>query len=354
MLITSTYSISRYTGTDSLSLMAAPTSLTATQLTQYNKFISNVVSIYGNVLPNGTVPIFYKNADGTPSTNSTLTSLNSDNEYYILSKLDAVFPYIVPVLGTQTDSSSNSCPIVSFPSNSVDLSSPNQIYAYVTANVSGLNIGQTYNYKVEGVGSNWPSKVSPLSGTIVPSNTTYDLDLVFNYSPVSGVDSSKFLPFVLDPDADKDYIRSNLYSIVKLSVSGADCYAGNDSVMMKCNNCLPTSSSTISRPTLSFIGGPKISLSNTCCSSPVPVVLNVTNCVPGRQYSYQFGGFPDGSVTITPANGSVGFGGGGGNINAIVDTAGQKNTVIRCSITDNVLNETFSEFLAIQCSTGGC
>lgn len=368
MLITNEFTISRYLGSQSLSLLTQPSELTPAQVTQYQKFINNTVTIYGNQLSNGTTLIFFKNADQTPSSASTLTSLDPNQEYYIISKSDAVFPYSVPVLGAtntagQTTecptSQSGCCPVVTFSDPDV-LDSSGQIYAYLTANASGLVPGKSYSYSVNGIGSNWPSRVAPLSGTINPASNNYDINLVFNFSPKSnGIDDSKFLPYNLDPDSDKDYIRSNLYSILELSVNPEDaslnyCSAATDTTVIRCNQCLPSTGIVTTRPTLNFADSPKLSLTTACCASPVPIVLNISNCVPGRQYTYQFSSWPDDTVTISPANGTVGFGDGAGKINAIVNTGGQANSIIRCTVTDPVLSENFSEFLTVQCSTGGC
>lgn len=361
MLITSEFFIERYLGKEPLTLLTAPTNIDANLLAQYNTFIANIVTIYGSQNSNGTIPIFYKNANGTPNTNSTLTSLQSGQEYYFISKSTASFPYAIPAIGGSVSSPtptpacpqlSPCCPTVFFTNNSISLSGPSEnSYAYLTASVTGLIPGKKYNYLYSSLGANWPSKVVPISGSIYPASGIDTIDTVFNFCPSTG-DCSGCLPFTLDCYPEQDIVKKNIYSILELSISSpdlSDCPKVSDKITVKCNQCLPTPC-PINRPSLSFSGGPKLSLSPGCCTNPVPVTVNINGATPGKSYSFDFSAWPS-SVQVVPSSGTSGFGDGSGKLSAMVNLNGEQNAVVRCSLTDTVRNETFVDFITIQCNT---
>jgi hypothetical protein len=362
MFITSEFFIETYIGKEALPLLAAPQNIDSGLLAQYNTFISNISTIYSSQNTNGTIPVFYKNANGTPSSNSTLTALEPNKEYYFVSKSSASFPYTIPAIGGTISNPSPPqvcssglnpcCPTVFFPSDTITLSGPPEnIYAYLSASVTGLIPGKTYNYIYDSITANWPSKISPLSGTITPASGVDNINGVFSFCPSTGCQDC--LPFTLDCEPDKEIVKKNIYSILKLTISGPDssnCPPISDSITVKCNQCLPAPD-PISRPSLSFVGGPKLSLAANCCANPVPLVVNISGTKPGNAYGFSLEAWPS-TVQMIPNSGTIGFGDGSGKISTIVNLNGESSAVIRCSLSDNELNETFMDFISIQCNTG--
>lgn len=369
MLITNEFIIERYLGAQSMPLLTPPANIDNDLLAQYNTFMANILSIYGSQNNNGTIPVFFKNSDGTPSSASSLTSIESGQEYYFISKSSASFPYPIPAIGGLVSNPISTpmptqpcpglprcCPSVFFPNNTVTLSGPPEnIYAYVSASVSGLVPGKAYSYAYSPVAANWPAKIIPLSGMLYPISDKDTIDSVFSFCPSTG-NCSGCLPYVPDCDSDKDYVKKNIYSILELKLDSPPslgCPTVADRLTVKCDQCLPPAPTpcAILRPILSFLGSPKLSLAANCCANPVPVTVNVTNAHPGRLYNYTFQAWPS-TVQVIPNSGTAGFGDGSGKLSALVNMNGEQNAVIKCSLSETNNSETFVDFISIQCSIG--
>ena len=369
MLITNEFIIERYLGAQSMPLLNPPSNIDSGLLAKYNIFMGNILSIYGSQNANGSIPVFFKNSDGTPSTSSTLTSLDSGQEYYFISKNTATFPYEIPPIGGLVQDPVSTpmptvpcpalprcCPSVSFPNNTVVLSgSRNNIYAYVSASVSGLTPGKAYSYRYDPVAANWPSKMVPSSGILYPVSSSDTIDSVFSFCPSTG-NCSGCLPYTLDCNSDKDYVQKNIYSILELKLNSptdTNCPLVADRLTVKCNECLPPEPTpcAILRPILSFAGSPKLSLPANCCANPVPVTVNVSSAEPGKVYNYTFEAWPT-TVQMVPSSGTAGFGDGSGKLSALVNLNGEQNAVVKCSLSEINNLESFVDFISIQCNTG--
>jgi hypothetical protein len=275
MLINNEFAIERYNGQYALTLLSAPAGMDSATQQQYTAFMSNIITIYGSQNEQGVVPVFFKNSSGAPSSSSTLTQLESGQEYYFISKNTAVFPYAIPAIGGPSTASCPTlptcCPYINFTSNNVTLSGPPEnIYAYLSANVSGLEPGKEYSYSFESVAANWPSRVSPVSGTFIPMAYSDTIDAVFRFCPESG-NCAGYWPYTADTNLSKDYSQKNIFSSVKIKlypIQGSDCDVMSDMVTVKCNKCLPGGS--YYRPKPSITGSPKLSLTAGCCANPIP------------------------------------------------------------------------------------
>jgi hypothetical protein len=361
MVITNEFNIERYIGKDPLPLLSAPSNISSELLAKYNTFISNISTIYGTQNSNGSIPVFYKSANNTPNPNSTLTSLQSGEEYYFISRSSSTFPYDIPAIGgaisnptvTPTcDSRSPCCPSVFFNNSTVSLSGPPEnTYAYISASVTGLIPGKVYTYNYSSVAANWPAKITPISGTLLPSSGVESIDSIFTFCP-STTDCPGCFPYVLDCYPDKDIVKKNIYSILELKVSGpnsSSCDVVADRITIRCNKCLPEPCE-VKRPYLSFTGSPKLTLAPNCCANPVPISLNVTGAEPGKRYDFVFSAWPT-TVQVIPSSGISGFGDGGGKLSAMVNLNGEQSAVVKCALTDTITSETFVDFISIQCNT---
>jgi len=354
MLITTEFAIERYSGQNPLTLLTPPSSMDAATQQQYNLFMANIVTIYGSQNEFGIVPVFYKTALGAPSPSSTLTQLDPGQEYYFISKNTAVFPYAIPAIGGSITTSCPKldvcCPSVNFTSSTVTLSGPPEnIYAYLTANMSGLEPGAQYNYVFEPVAANWPSKISPLSGTVIPMSYSDSVDAVFRFCPYSG-GGSDYLPFILDLNHNKEYSQKNIFSSIKIKLyplAGSSCDVMSDVVTVKCNKCLPNGSTY--RPKVTISGSPLIGLSSSCCANPIPVIVNISGAEISKQYTYNIESWPE-TVSLNPSSGTTSFGDGNGRISSMVSMSGIPSAVIKFILNDSDSGEKFIDFTTIRCT----
>jgi hypothetical protein len=354
MLINNEFAIERYNGQSPLTLLNPPTNMDSTTTQQYNLFMSNIVTIYGSQNSNGSLPVFFKSANGTPNTSSTLTQLEVGQEYYFISKNSISFPYAIPSIGGPSVSSCETlepcCPVVAFTSDNITLSGPPEsIYAYPVARVSGLIPGNEYSYSFESVAANWPSKISPISGTFVAKSYSENIDSVFSFCPTSG-DCNNYFTHTTDSNINKDYAQKNIFSNIKIKLypaQNSDCPIMTDNILIKCNKCLPDGS--YYRPKVTISGSPRLSLSNTCCSIPIPLTINVNGADPGETYTFMVENWPN-TILANPSSGTVSFGDGVGKVSTMINMSGVPAGVVKFSLTDPVTNETFVDFSSITCN----
>lgn len=355
MLINNEFVIQRYTGQLPLTLLAPPANMDAATQQQYNIFISNIVTIYGSQNLDGTVPVFFKSYNNTPSSSSTLTQLENGKEYYFISKNSSSFPYVIPAIGGSTTDSCDTlkpcCPYVVFSTNNIALSGPPEnIYAYLSATASGLIPGKTYTYTYEPITANWPAKISPASGSFIAMRNFDTIDSVFSFCPTSG-NCENYFSYTPDPDMNKDYTQKNIYSTVRIvlyPIDGSDCPIMSDTITVKCNKCLP--GGAYHRPVVNISGSPKLSLNSTCCNNPIPLSAYISSADPGKVYSFVIQSWPD-SITMNPASGYASFGDGTGKISTMIDMNNINAGVIKFSLNDQFSNETFVDFTSITCNT---
>lgn len=354
MLITNEFTIDTYDGRLPLTLLLPPSGMDASTQQSYNVFLNNIITIYGNQNDNGSVPVFFKNAQGIPSSGSTLTQLDSGKEYYFISKNSASFPYAVPAIGGSAlgvcKSLEPCCPFISFPSSYVTLSGPPEnTYAYITAVASGLTPGKVYNYEYSLVAANWPSKVSPVSGTFIPMTYSDTIENVFSFCPSTG-NASGYFDYSVDPEVSRDFVQKNIFSTLEIKLyplSGSNCPVMSDKITVKCDKCLPH---LVYRPTVSINNGPKILVNNNCCSNPVPVSVDINGADPGRNYTFSVTCWPE-DVVATPSSGNFSFGDGNGRILTMIDTNSNVTSVIKFNLNDDITGETFVDFASIVCNS---
>jgi hypothetical protein len=108
MIINSPLCITHYAGQTPLSLTGQPVNLTPDQLTDFNKLIESVNTIYASQNPdNGAVPVFWTKLSGVqngvkiyqPDPNSTLVSLQPRESYYFIMRNSAELPINIPAVG---------------------------------------------------------------------------------------------------------------------------------------------------------------------------------------------------------------------------------------------------------------
>ena len=168
---------------------------------------------------------------------------------------------------------------------------------------SALNLvsGEKYTYTIENMGSNWPTKIYPMSGTFISdgaSTTMPALQLSFCRSTgLCPPNSNNVLPFILDNSCnyiDGNDIRTTIAISVKPTSNPAAQPIVSNTTALVCNNCLPNIKASIPNT---------ISLTSSSTST---TNLTISNTIPGREYSYAAVGLgANWPVVLNPSSGTV-------------------------------------------------
>lgn len=273
MYINSQFFISYYPGAQPLDLMSVPQSISGNpeSLLIYNKFIQNIVTIYGSQNNSGVIPVFWTRRDdkdsgfGTgqvsfsPSENSTLQKLQPKSGYYFILRDESSIPLQIPVVSGEVPvvlETSENFDISSISANHVTFEKPvpepgqmssepthSQIVEY---SISNLENGQTYSYEFLHVDNNWPVTITPASGTFTPSSNNAKIQANLTFCPTTGCcpDGTEGLlnyPDSLDYFIDKKSINY-FYQIYRMKVSPV-AFEGtpviSDDIKAICKDCLP-------------------------------------------------------------------------------------------------------------------
>lgn len=153
------------------------------------------------------------------------------------------------------------------------------------ATINNLIPNSQYRYLFEAVEANWPATVSPISGTINPTSTTFSLPVKLSFCKSTGICPSSD-PDVLDYSLDSTcatnagYLTRNVklrLMVDPINYDGETVYSNELSTM--CDNCLPILSVSI----------PK-NLYLTNGTNHIDISADINNLVPGSQYKYEFKG----------------------------------------------------------------
>jgi hypothetical protein len=245
---------------------------------------------------------------------------------------------------------------------------PSQITALTDRNtgilpvsVIGLKPLETYSYAFSGIDSNWPTVISPATGSFKSTRLgllPYNSPLVSRYyfcSPTGlcPAGTPGLINYDLDSYLDQKIQNNFLYTKVKLIITDSSCdtvQTASEEILLSCTNCLPK----ISYANIAFGGGNgnEIVLPTGCCSGVKALSVNVTNAIPGEKYSYAFSGSYVGS--FYPVTGSAYFNNGVGVINTLgtIDIAPSGQSLISCVLTHNATNVSSLDFMAITCGSG--
>lgn len=267
MNITSQFFITYYTGSIELDLMAMPASFAGniTKTSDYNKFIEAVSSIYAaqsfgsNNTIAGEIPIFWTvrslSADAAGndryayvgSPDSTLTSLQPKQSYYIILRDLSYVPLKLPTVGH---------PVIGFTDTGVlpyvqkdsiltkTLAEPNNNIYNFSPIINDLQAYETYKYQVYGVDSNWPITMVPSSGIIRPSSQQLKLDIRASFCASTGTcpsGSANVIHYTQNPPTSNNG-TVGLYGIFQIGVQPIS-YDGietiSDQFTLYCEDCLP-------------------------------------------------------------------------------------------------------------------
>ena len=239
----------------------------------------------------------------------------------------------------------------------ITLSSPNNNLYSLTHNVSGLIENQQYSYVYNGVQSNWPTIISPVSGSFLARSASHSLEsqLMFCYPQnLCPSGTNGLFNYTLDNLAQKTLKKNILSTQLQLTVTPDNCGlppTTSDVFTLNCSGCLPA----FSYSSINFTDTPELSLAGPCCTGMKAVSIDVSGTVPGDKYTYLFDSAST-DVSFTPSSGVVYFGGdGAGSVNTImnVNLVDSQQIVISCALTHYNSDITTIDFLAVKCS-GAC
>jgi hypothetical protein len=239
----------------------------------------------------------------------------------------------------------------------VTLSTPNNNLYTLTHNLSGLIEDQQYSYSYQGIESNWPTIISPLSGSFTARNPSQTLEsqLMFCYPQnLCPSGTNGLFDYTIDNRAQKMLKKNLLSTRLQLTVSPDNCglpSTTSDVFTLNCSGCLPA----FSYSSINFTDTPELALAGPCCTGMKAISVDVSGTVPGDKYSYVFDSASS-QVSFTPTSGVVYFGGdGNGSLNTVmnIDLIESQQIVISCSLTHYNSDITTMDFLAVKCS-GAC
>ena len=237
------------------------------------------------------------------------------------------------------------------------LSSTNNNLYTLTHNISGLRLNESYSYAYSGIRSNWPTILSPSSGSFVATGVIHPVSTKLMFcSPKSICPSGTtgLLDYTLDSYAQKLLKQNVLSTSLQLTVTPQSCEIPaktSSPLVLNCSGCLPS----FSYAGLNFEGSPELSLTGACCTGLKSVSVSVSGAVPGDEYTYLFDSVSN-KVDFSPSSGYVYFNNNGaGFINTImsVDLVDSQQVVVNCELTHSDTQIKAIDFLAIKCS-GAC
>ena len=353
MEITSSNFYLYYQGKEALDLSTKPTALNETDSSNYDNFLNQVNVIYASQKTDGTQAIFFKEG-GTISSLATLTSLQPNTSYQVVSA--GPHPLTVPAIGGLSVSESDvecpsTVPVVTFSSPTFILDSVGQNYQYLNIELSALEVGIKYEYKLEVIKANWPVKIMNKEGSFTPGETKENIFAYALFSPtetIATVDIEDFFPFDADPFNNEAHARNNLYAIVKISVSPISldsCNSVTDTIAIRCQGCLPQV--TEYYPVVKYNDRAALMMSKNCDNAPVPVVVDCSNFEKGKKYKYTFS-LDNTFSTITPSSGHIGFGDGTGQITSILNLQGESPAILKIEVEDEAKGWVSTDFLSVE------
>ena len=275
MIINSIKSLITYNNNEALNLLVAPNNSNNILYNEYYNFINSVSTIYGTQNEDGTIPVFWtkiKNSqtlEREADPNSTLTELLPNHSYYVTvidkSKLPVKVPKPIDSTSFLEIISENNEPIepcyIEPCDNQVSILGDNHRKIQLNQNtgytknihipISGLLPNKNYTFSIEPISSNWPNKLTQISGTILRNSpldkfgyVVSSIDSKFMYLYNDGiVGTGASQPFTL-LDISKPSHSKNIYSLYTLKIFENNKLSNSDTINIICDTCLPTPTPT--------------------------------------------------------------------------------------------------------------
>ena len=245
------------------------------------------------------------------------------------------------------------------------ISTPNLLTSTSLGNFAvqlvGLKPSETYSYSFSGISSNWPTVISPVSGSFktdkagIPPYSNSIIPHKYYFCSPTGLCPSG-TPGLMNYSLH-DYLTQKinagvLSTIVKMIIVDSSCdtvQTISKEIPLSCDNCLPKSSYA----SIFFAGGNEIMLPTGCCSGVKTLNVTVNNAIPGEKYSYAFSASDP--TVFYPTSGDIYFNtGGSGTINTVgaIDILATGQAMFQCTLTHSSTNISAIDFMSLSCGSG--
>lgn len=256
MNILSKNSLIKYVSSEILNLMEAPPKDSENNLyADYNIFINNVLAIYETQTINGNIPVFItkpllnsNSGERFPDPDSTLRSLKPGRSYRVIMLSGSSLPVRVPnpiglkeFLDDPINESKENCDKINvnspYDNNTISLSS-GVLSHNINIPLNKLQKNSEYSFSFSPLFSNWPAKITPMSGTIRKSGpiaggyTSGNIDAIFSYYPYL-LDNLDSIPYIINGDINKDYYTDNVATILNLNIKNDNCTVYSDNYIVE-------------------------------------------------------------------------------------------------------------------------
>jgi formylglycine-generating enzyme required for sulfatase activity len=235
---------------------------------------------------------------------------------------------------------------------------------FIDTNISGLQIGSSYNYMFSAIDSNWPSNIEPISGSFIAPASGFSIRSILKFCPAYRYDSNQDCGYNLDytlDSSDLNLIKDNIYTVLqlqlstngyplvsnKISVSTSIDMTGDPGVsglpIIKRDDC---ASIKIITPT----GTPNsINVSGYLCAYSIPLVVSVESAKPGAEYLLSLIS-SDPSVDISPSSINVSFGlDGSGKAASNINLNGSERAIITAKLSNGLSNYSTQDSIVVNC-----
>jgi hypothetical protein len=201
------------------------------------------------------------------------------------------------VLDTQTLIECDNClPNISLTAEeNIMLDSVTSNIKQISTSVNGLIPNQLYTYVFTSIDSNWPVKVTPVSGTLRPSSDSSNIKSLVTLCANSG-DCANGLSFVPTQNCDAGQTP---FSAIKLTVSPANGSLQapvSTDFTVSCDNCIPKLSLAL----------PATVKLDRLSKNKTSMNLGAYNLKPGKQYTYHINSVDaNWPAVVTPISGKL-------------------------------------------------
>lgn len=320
MIINNQFYIFTYTGSQPLDLMEVPEEISndSIKLARYNAFIQSIDSIYGSQNINDDIPVFWTRKVSSvdslgnniilyrPHPDSSLTQLDSKQSYYVIVRELESLPISVPFIGNIVSGFTDFELYPSITAGLTNKSLEDSNRTILSPSIQNLQPNQIYRYKYNGLSSNWPITIHPISGLIKPATTNTTLSSILTFCATSGaccgcVDDPNIISGVI-PNRCPSFNEINLYSTIELEIepiSYSGDYVKSNPITIECRDCLPRVKITLEDD------NPYLTLSSGITTTNI--TAKISNLEPTQNYIYEYVGLGSNwpMMFITPISGII-------------------------------------------------
>jgi hypothetical protein len=298
MIIQANNTIYKYSGSQILDLMKAPSPDSNRQLyNDYYNFIKSIDAIYGTQDSLGSIPVFRTklssgSEDLEPDPDSTLKYLIPNESYLFIVNSDSYLPLKIPnpigfedfvTKSSKVDKSTiTCCPFINIES-SVNLDESTGNTYIIRAKISDMLSNEKYFYEITPIFSNWPAQLSVVSGEIIApeepdseGKTESHIESVFSYYQYLTENLDKSIPYSINKSVNNEFYNQNIFTLLNLKIFNTKCSIYDKNITIKCNACVKNNIC------------PKVNLISQGSNETRYITASLSNLEHDVQYRYEF------------------------------------------------------------------